>query len=68
MGDIINLRRARKARARAADRAAASTRAVQFGEARADRTLREAEARLAAGRLDGLRRDRDPDPDADPDA
>jgi hypothetical protein len=68
MGDIINLRRARKARARAADRAAAAVRAAQFGETRAGRDQREAKSDLASARLDGARRDRGTDPDADPDA
>jgi hypothetical protein len=57
MGDIINLRRARKARARAADRAEADVRAARFGEARSARDRREAEADRAASRLDGHRRD-----------
>lgn len=55
MGDIINLRRARKARERAADRAAASARAALHGESKAIGRARADQAALDARRLDGVR-------------
>jgi hypothetical protein len=55
--EIINLRRARKARARLErDREAAQNRA-RFGRAKVERASQEAEADLAARRLDGAKRD-----------
>ena len=54
---IVNLRRARKGRARAAARAAAGANAVRHGEGRLTLELREARAALARRRLDGHRRD-----------
>lgn len=59
MGDIINLRRARKARDRAREKAEAATRAAQHGESEAARRRREAEALIEDRRLDGARRDGD---------
>ncbi len=55
-GDIVNLRRVRKARARdAADQAAAANRAA-FGRSRADKSLAETRRQLADARLSGHRR------------
>lgn len=55
MGDIINLRRARKARDRAADRAAASARAALHGESKVVGRARADQKALDARRLDGVR-------------
>jgi hypothetical protein len=55
MGDIINLRRARKARERAADRVAAAARAALHGESKALGRARTALDALDARRLDGAR-------------
>ncbi len=55
MGEIINLRRARKSQARAeAERQAAENR-ILHGEAKALRKARTAQAELEARRLDGQR-------------
>jgi len=62
MADIVNLRRARKARARdEADKAAAANR-VAFGRAKVEREISSKEKDLAARRLDGHGRvGREPD-------
>ena len=57
MAVVVNLRQARKRRARTATRAEADANAARHGEPKAQRRLREAEAGLEARRLDGLRRD-----------
>lgn len=55
-GDVVNLRQARKTRAKAAkDQLTAANRAA-FGRTRADKTRAEAEHRLADIRLSGHRR------------
>ncbi|WEK02605.1 MAG: DUF4169 family protein [Candidatus Sphingomonas phytovorans] len=60
MAEIINLRIARKARARAAKDAAASANRLQFGRSGQDkRAARDEQARLDRT-LDGARRDPDP--------
>ena len=57
MADIINLRRARKAKARdETDRKAAANR-VAHGRSKAEKQLASAEAERERLRLDGLRRD-----------
>lgn len=56
---MINLRLARKARARAAKEATAATNRALFGEAGAVRQLRHAEAQRAARTLDGAKREED---------
>jgi hypothetical protein len=57
MAEIVNLRRARKAKKRAeADRVAEAHR-VAFGRRKAERDLTEKEKALAARRLDGHRLD-----------
>ncbi len=64
MGEIVNLRRARKARVRdEADKAAAANR-VAFGRAKAEREISDKEKALAARRLDGHERV-GPKPDVD---
>ena len=60
--EIINLRKARKDRARAlADDKAAENR-IRFGRSKAERDKLKAEQDLAARRIDGHRLD-EPDPD-----
>ena len=62
MGEIVNLRRARKHRARAdADRTAEANR-VAFGRTKAEKTLSRAEQDLAKSRLDSHKRDDDEKP------
>lgn len=56
MSEIINLRQARKARARAEDRARADANAARFGESKAEKARRQAEARLTGDRLEAHRR------------
>lgn len=47
MAEIVNLRRARKVQARKTREKEAATNRAKFGEAKAGRTLRKAEAELA---------------------
>jgi hypothetical protein len=54
--EILNLRRARKAQARAAKEDAAATNRARFGESPAVRDLREARERQRAERLAALKR------------
>ena len=65
MAEIINLRRARKQRARVeADKTAEQNR-ISFGRTKAERSLTEAEREMAARRIDGhklTRDDKDPEP------
>lgn len=57
MADIINLRMARKAKARAeADRTATANRA-KFGRTKAEKQAAEQESAALAKRLDGAKRD-----------
>lgn len=67
-GEIVNLRRARKAKARTQAETVAAANRARFGRTRAERQLSEAQDALAARRLDGHRRDADPNHrrDADP--
>ncbi|WP_373353685.1 DUF4169 family protein [Pseudoroseicyclus sp. CXY001] len=70
MAEIVNFRRARRARARSDARQAADENAARFGRTKAERRLEEARAVKDEARLDGHRlepEDPDPDPDADPD-
>ena len=59
MGDLVNLNRARKARARAGKRAEADARAALHGRSKAQRRIDQAEAARAAARLDAHRREGD---------
>jgi len=52
-GKVLSLRRARKQKARDASRAAADANAARHGEAKSARTLREAQVKLEARRLEG---------------
>ena len=54
---IVNLRQARKHRARSRDRAAGDANAARHGEAKAARKLRSAQEDLDRRRLDGNRRE-----------
>lgn len=68
MGDVVNLRRARKARARAEEKARAAENRVRHGRTGADRRAAKAEAEKAARAADGHRLDRQgPPADAPPD-
>lgn len=51
--EIVNLRRARKARARADAENKAAENRVAFGQSKAEKALRQARDDLAARRLDG---------------
>jgi hypothetical protein len=57
MTEVVNLRTARKQKARADARAAAATNAAKHGLSKADRALQQAKAEQAARRLDGHRRE-----------
>lgn len=61
MGDVVNLRRARKARDRASAEAQAEQNRIAFGRTKAERKLTEAEKALAERRLEGHRLSDDPD-------
>lgn len=53
MAEILNLRRARKAKARASNDAKAAANRAKFGRAKAEREQVEADAKLTFTRLDG---------------
>lgn len=57
MGDLINLRQARKARTRAEKRAAGDENAARSGRTKAERALERAEADKARAALDAHRRE-----------
>jgi hypothetical protein len=57
MAEIINLRRARKQKARADREARAAENRIAFGRTRAEKDLTKAERELAAHRLESHRRD-----------
>ncbi|HEX2725508.1 MAG TPA: DUF4169 family protein [Beijerinckiaceae bacterium] len=61
MADIVNLRKARKAKARAEKEAQAAENRVKFGRSKAQRDLGAASNRLAERRLEAHRRDGDKD-------
>jgi hypothetical protein len=64
MGEIVNLRRARKARDKRAKEQAAQANRAAHGRSKAERELNAAQARLQNTKLDGHRRDRDSDAQA----
>jgi hypothetical protein len=65
MADIVNLRQARKAKARATSRDAGDAARAKHGASRAQTSLTEAEAARAAKTLEGHRRPKtEPEPDA----
>ncbi len=55
MGEIVNLRRARKRKGREAEAAEASENRLKFGAPKAERELRSARQKLAERALDGAR-------------
>jgi hypothetical protein len=57
MAEIVNLRRARKARQRSQAEAEAAANRVAFGRSKAERVVTEAEKTRAARALEGHRRD-----------
>ena len=57
MAEVVNLNRARKARARAEDKAQAAQNRVAHGRTKAERTAAEAAAAAEARRLDGHKRE-----------
>ena len=67
MADIVNLRTARKRKARAADARVADDNRVRHGTPKAVRQAAEAERSDAARKLDGLKREPRTDPDASAD-
>lgn len=61
MAEIVNLRRARKARDRASAEAQAEQNRITFGRTKAERELTKAETSLATRRLDGHRLSDEPE-------
>jgi hypothetical protein len=62
MAEIINLRQARKQKARAEKEARANENRVAFGRTKAEKNLSQAEQALAKSRLDSHKRDDDEKP------
>lgn len=63
MAEIVNLRAARKARSRAADKALADANAAIFGRSKAQKALEAQEALRARQALDARRREVEGDQD-----
>jgi hypothetical protein len=59
MGEVVNLRLARKARARGVAEATATANRAAFGQSKAERAQRERDATRLALTLDGAKRDPD---------
>ncbi|MGD9815401.1 MAG: DUF4169 family protein [Hyphomonadaceae bacterium] len=59
MGDVVNLKRVRKDKARVAADAKASANRAKFGRKKADKKLAQTEAEAAERKLDGHRREHD---------
>ena len=57
MSEIVNLNKARKARARADKKARAGANAVKFGRTKTEKSLDKAKAKKARTDLDAHRRD-----------
>ena len=57
MNDIVNLRRARKAKARALAEAEAAANRISHGRTKAEKKLTEAENDAAKRKIDGHKRD-----------
>jgi hypothetical protein len=57
MAEIINLRQARKQKARAEKEARANENRITFGRTKVEKNLRQAEEDLAKSRLDSHKRD-----------
>ena len=58
MGDLVNLRRARKDRARREKEETAQANRIAFGRTKAEQQLTDAQKRLEAAKLDAHRRDK----------
>ena len=58
MGEIVNLRRARKDRARADADSKAQANRIAFGRTKSEKSLTQAERDIAERRIEGHRRDR----------
>ena len=58
MGDVINLRQARKQRDRATASRLAETNRAKFGRTKAERLAQQAEAARQDKKIEGARRDR----------
>lgn len=67
MAEIVNLRTARKQKARAEARASAAANAARHGQGKAARALQKAEADKAARLLDGHRLEKGPTETGEPD-
>jgi hypothetical protein len=61
MPDPVNLRQARKAKARVDREKVAAQNRVTFGQSKANKSLNNAQASLGTRQLDGLRRDKGDD-------
>jgi len=59
MGDVVNLRRARKERDRRAKHDAAQAKRAAFGRSKSERELTSAQAQLESARLEAHRRERE---------
>lgn len=59
MAEVVNLRQARKARSRAEKASQAATNRAVFGESKAAKAARKAEAERTGRQLDGHKRDHD---------
>lgn len=57
LAEVVNLNRARKAKAQAIARATADANRIAFGRTRAEKTAARAEAERAARELDGAKRE-----------
>ena len=64
MGEIVNLRRVRKRKARQQEEAAANQNRAVFGRAKGERRLTESQRAHAEAKLDGVRIARPDAPDA----
>lgn len=63
MGDVVNLKGARKAKARVEAEAKAQANRVAFGRTKAEKRLTKAEREAAERKLEGHKRDDDSDDD-----
>jgi Domain of unknown function (DUF4169) len=61
MGEVLNLRLARKAKARSAKETQAAENRMRFGQTKQERTLNKTEKRSNEVRLDGHKLTTDPD-------
>jgi len=59
MNDIVNFNKARKAKAREADKAQAAANRVKFGRSKIEKAVTKAETRKIDRRLDGAKRETD---------